>query len=65
MERLLNINKILTEISQQDRFKCYISGGGIRFPGKKHYEGVRLNVIRVTRGCVPGWVSNVQEKSVT
>ena len=27
-------------------------GGGVRFPGKKGYEGVRFNVIRVTRGWV-------------
>ena len=25
-------------------------GGGLRFSGKKHYEGVRFNVIIVTRG---------------
>ena len=25
-------------------------GGGCRFSGKKHYEGVMLNVISVTRG---------------
>ena len=29
-------------------------GGGSAFPKKKHYEVVRFNVIRVTRGCV--WV---------
>ena len=27
--------------------------GGVSFPGKKRYEGVRFNVISVTRG---GWV---------
>ena len=27
-------------------------GGGINFSGKKHYEGVRFNVISVTRGSV-------------
>ena len=27
-------------------------GGGVRFSGKKHYEGVRFNVISVTRGWV-------------
>ena len=27
-------------------------GGGVRFFGKKRYEGVRFNVISVTRGCV-------------
>ena len=27
-------------------------GGGVSFPGKKHYEGVRFNVISVTRGWV-------------
>ena len=36
--------------------------GGVRFSGKKRYEGVRFNVISVTRG----WVgSNFQGKSVT
>ena len=24
--------------------------GGVSFPGKKHYEGVRFNVISITRG---------------
>ena len=32
---------------------------GVNFPGKKRYEGVRFNVISVTRG------STFQEKSVT
>ena len=38
-------------------------GGGVLFSGeKKRYEGVRFNVISVTRG----WMgSNFQEKSVT
>ena len=29
-----------------------IGGGGVSFPGKKRYEGVRFNVISVTRGWV-------------
>ena len=37
-------------------FKCYKNNaggdGGVRFSGKKHYEGVRFNVISVTRGWV-------------
>ena len=37
-------------------------GGGIKFSGGKRYDGVRFNVISVTRG---GWVSNFQKKSVT
>ena len=37
-------------------------GGGLRFSGKKRYEGVRFNVISVTRG----WVGvQFPEKSVT
>ena len=37
-------------------------GGGINFSGKKRYEGVRFNVIRVTRG----WVGvQFPEKSIT
>ena len=27
-------------------------GGGVKFPGRKRYEGVRFNVISVTRGWV-------------
>ena len=26
--------------------------GGVKFSGRKRYEGVRFNVISVTRGCV-------------
>ena len=38
-----------------------MGGGGVSFSGKKRYEGVRFNVINVTRG----WVgSNSLEKSV-
>ena len=37
-------------------------GGGVNISRKKRYEGVRFNVISVTRG---GWWSNFQEKSVT
>ena len=36
-------------------FKCCVTrmgGGGVSFPGKKRYEGVRFNVISVTRGWV-------------
>ena len=38
-------------------FKCYVTqmgvgGGGVRFSGKKCYEGVRFNVISITRGWV-------------
>ena len=29
-----------------------VGGGGVRFPRKNHYEGVRFNVISVTRGWV-------------
>ena len=36
---------------------CYVTlmgweGGGVKFSGKKRYEGVKLNVISVTRGWV-------------
>ena len=36
------------------------SGGGVSFPGKKRYEGVRFNVISVCRyegvgGCQISW----------
>ena len=34
-------------------FKCYVTQmGGITFSGKKRYEGVRFNLIRVTGGWV-------------
>ena len=31
-----------------------MGGGGVSFSGKKHYEGVRFNVISIMRGWV--WV---------
>ena len=46
-------------------FKCYVTQWGwvgVSFPEKKHYEGVRFNVISVARG---GSGSNFQGKSVT
>ena len=36
-------------------FKCYVTQmgvGGVKFSGKKRYEGVRFNVIGFTRGWV-------------
>ena len=39
--------------------------GGVTFSGKKRYEGVRYNVISVTRGWVGGGGSNFLGKSVT
>ena len=36
-------------------FKCYVTQmgvGGLTFSGRKRYEGVRFNVISVTRGWV-------------
>ena len=36
-------------------------GGGLRFSGKKRYEGVRFNVLALRGG---GWGSNFQKKSV-
>ena len=38
-------------------FKCYVTQmgvGGVRFSGKKRYEGVMFNVISVTGGGVGG-----------
>ena len=32
-------------------------GGGVKFSGKKRYEGVRFNAIGVTRGWVGGPIS--------
>ena len=37
-------------------------GGWCPISRKKRYEGRRFNVIRVTMGWVPGWISNFQEK---
>ena len=31
-----------------------VRGMGVEFPGKKHYEGVRFNVISVSRMWVGG-----------
>ena len=45
-------------------FKCYImlwGGWGVSFHRKKHYEGVRFNVISITSG----WGSNSLKKSVS
>ena len=53
-------------VTLQRPFKCYVTpwgvgvggggwlvgGGGFSFPGKKCYEGLRFNVISVTRGWV-------------
>ena len=36
-------------------FKCYVTQmgvGGVKFSGKKRYEGIRFYVISVTRGWV-------------
>ena len=40
---------------EKGQFKCYIMQmglGGVTFSGKKRYEGVRFNVVSVTRGWV-------------
>ena len=44
-------------------FKCYITqwgGGGVSFPRKKLYEGVRFNIISVTRAWVKFPEKNVK-----
>ena len=42
-------------------FKCYVTqmgvGEGSNFPEKKRYEGVRFNVISITRGVGGGPIS--------
>ena len=41
--------------SRKGPFKCYVTQmgvGGLRFSVKKRYEGVRFNVISITRGWV-------------
>ena len=43
-------------------FKCYVMLWGCQLSRKKRYEGVRFNIISVTRG---GWGSNFQEISIT
>ena len=46
------------EFEDKGPFKCYVTqiggggGGGVNFSRKKHYEGVRFNVISVTKGWV-------------
>ena len=49
--------------TQTVRDKCYVThwgSGGVRFPRKKRYEGVRLNVISITRWWV--WVKFPEKK---
>ena len=43
------------EFPEKGPFKCYVTQmgvGGVKFSGKKRYEGVRFYVISVTRGRV-------------
>ena len=44
------------QLVRKGPFKCYVTqmgvGGGVRFSGKKRYEGIMFNVISVTRGWV-------------
>ena len=61
------VSSIIQLSSLLGPFKCYVTqmgvgGGGVRFSGKKRYEGVMFNVINVTRG----WVGvQFAENSVT
>ena len=41
------------------------AGGGVRFSGKKHYEGVRFNVISITRGWVGVQFPDEKKRYVT
>ena len=41
-----------------------VGGGGVKISGEKRYEGVRFNVISVTREWGGGGWSKFQEKSV-
>ena len=46
---------IVITLGHKGPFKCYVTQrreGGVGFPGKKRDEGVRFNVISVTRGWV-------------
>ena len=45
---------IKSRYSVKGPFKCYVTqwGGGYQLSRKKHYGGVRLNVISVMRGWV-------------
>ena len=56
--RVINVapKKCATKILRADRW-----GWGVNFSEKKHYDGVRFNVISVTRG---GWRSNFQKKAL-
>ena len=38
--------------------------GGVSFPGKKHFEDVRFNVITISALRGGGWGQNFQEKNV-
>ena len=53
------------EIRCKGPFKCYVMQmgvGGVRFSGKKRYEGVRFNVICITRGG--GWGTISRNKAL-
>ena len=48
----------IDSITTKGPFKCYVMQlgggmGGVCFPGKKHYIGVRFNVIRMLRFYTP------------
>ena len=50
-----SVRTATTQITGMGPFKCYVTQmgvGGVTFSGKKRYEGVRFNVISVTRGLV-------------
>ena len=53
-DRLVSL--LVSLFVSQGPFKCYVTQmgveGGVRFSGKKRYEGVMFNVISVTRGWV-------------
>ena len=51
MFRILNPNQLLGAI-QVLRNAVGVGGGGVNFSRKKRYEGVRFNVISVTREWV-------------
>ena len=52
----LGLKQIVTGAIQVLRNKVGDGVGGVRFPGKKRYDGVRFNVIGITRGWVGGQI---------
>ena len=50
--RVFFLESLQSRIGAIQVLRNAVGGGGVSFPEKKRYEGVRVNVISVTRGLV-------------